>query len=258
MRASDHPYFAPRFAALAHRGGFSSAVPEGLENTVEAFSAAISLGYRYLETDVHTTADGVLVAFHDDSLDRVTDRLGAIASLPYSEVAAARVGGGASIPTMDELLETFPQARFNIDLKADGSVEPLQRVLTRHNALERVCVGSFSTARLERFRKLSGPGVATSASPREIMLHRATSVLGFGVPMHGLAYQVPLEHRGVPLPTRAFIRAAHRAGRLVHVWTINDRSEMVRLIELGVGGLVTDDIETLRSVCQEYGIWEDR
>ncbi len=229
-----------------------------MENTVEAFSSAISLGYRYLETDVHTTSDGVLVAFHDENLDRVTDREGAITALPYSEVAKARIGGTAAVPTMDELFERFPDALFNIDLKADGSVEPLAEVLTRHNAQRRVCVGSFSTARLERFRKLAGRQVATSASPKEIKIHRLSSWVGVGFGMQGLAYQIPVEYKGIQVATKAFVKAAQHAGRLVHVWTINDRSEMIRLIELGVDGLVSDDIETLRSVCQDYGIWEDQ
>lgn len=227
-----------------------------MENTVEAFASAVSLGYRYLETDVHTTADGVLVAFHDDELDRVTDCKGAISALPHSDVAKARIGGTASVPTMDELLETFPDALFNIDLKADGTVEPLAEALDRHNAHHRVCVGSFSTTRLDRFRKLVGRSVATSATRREIVTHRLASWAGVGIGMRGLAYQIPVAHLGISLATRSFVRAAHRAGRLVHVWTINDRSEMIRLIELGVDGLVTDDIQTLRSVCQEYGIWE--
>lgn len=257
VRSLEHPYFAHRFAALAHRGGHCDEVPIELENTVEAFAAALACGYRYLETDVHATADGVLVAFHDDQLDRVTDRTGSIATLPHSEVAGARVAGRAGIPTMAQLLETFPEALFNIDLKTDAAVEPLVEVLRRHRATGRVCVGSFSTVRLNRFRHLIGSEVATSATPTEIAAQRAASLIGLGLGIRGLAYQIPVKHRGVPLVTRSFVAAAHRAGRVVHVWTINDRDEMNRFIDLGVDGIVSDDIETLRNVCVARGLWEE-
>lgn len=228
-----------------------------LENTLVAFDAAVALGFRYLETDVHATSDGVLVAFHDDRLDRVTDKTGAIASLPHHEVSRALVGGQLPIPTLDELLEAFPDSRLNIDIKADAAVEPLVESLQRHGALRRVCVGSFSTARLKRFRRLIGSNVATSATPTEITRLRAASLFGVHPTSHGLAYQIPVRHKGVPLVTRSFVNAAHRSGRVVHVWTINNRQEMERLIDLGVDGLVSDDIETLRNVCVDAGLWEE-
>src|SRR5690242_6649092 len=111
--------------AFAHRGGAS----EAPENTLPAFEHAIRLGFTYLETDVHATADGQLVAFHDDHLDRVTDASGAIASLPWSVVQRARVDGREPIPLLEDLLGAFPDARVNIDPKHDDAVEPLAEVL---------------------------------------------------------------------------------------------------------------------------------
>lgn len=130
----SHPYLdhdGP--IPFAHRGGAS----EAPENTLPAFEYAVGLGYRYLETDVHATADGRLVAFHDASLDRVTDRRGRIAELPWSEVARAMVDGRAPIPLLNDLFEAFPDARINIDCKSDRAVEPLVHAVRAAGALER-------------------------------------------------------------------------------------------------------------------------
>ena len=155
-----HPYLAPTYRSrFAHRGGASDAP----ENTVPAFAAAVALGYRYLETDVHVTVDGVLVAFHDDDLTRTCGVAGRISELPWSEVATARVDGQAPIPTMDELFETWPDARWNIDCKSDGAVAPLADAVRRHAALDRVCVASFSDRRIRDLRRRLGRDLCTAA-----------------------------------------------------------------------------------------------
>lgn len=256
MRASDFPYFGTGFVALAHRGGWAAGAAR--ENSVAAFASAVGLGYTHLETDVHVTADGVLIAFHDERLDRVTDAAGAVGDLPWSEVRRARIGGSEPIPTLDELLEAFPTSRFNIDIKAGGAVAPLADSLARHAALGRVCVGSFSGRRIRAFRSLVGPGVATSVGPLGVVL----GAWGVGVrrliPSTGMAYQIPVrdEQTGLRVLTRGLLNTAHRAGKVVHVWTINDRAEMHRLIDLGVDGLVSDDVVALRDVLIERGLWE--
>ncbi len=255
MRARDFPYFGSGFCALAHRGGWATG-PE-VENSVAAFRSAVDLGYTHLETDVHATADGVLVAFHDERLDRVTDASGAIAALPASEVARARIGGREPIPTLDELLETFPGTCFNIDIKADAATLPLARALARHAAQDRVCVGSFNTRRIREFRRLAGSLVATSVDPMGVVWY----AYGVGarrlVRPAGQALQVPVrdEGTGIPIVKPDFVAAAHRSGCVVHVWTVNEPAEMHRLIELGVDGLVSDDVLALKAVLAERGLW---
>lgn len=239
---------------IAHRGGDDVAV----ENSLAAFEAAAADGYLYLETDVHVTADGVLIAFHDDDLDRVTDQRGAVAELPWSVVSRARLGGTERIPRLEDLLEHFPDHRFNIDAKSDDAVLPLVSVLRRTGALHRVCLAAFSNERLQRLRALVGPGVCTAASPREIgRLTLASRVPATPMPAT-LPYQclqVPTHHKGVELLTPAFIAAAHRRGVQVHVWTINDPAEMNRLLDQGVDGIITDRPRLLRSVLEERGAW---
>ena len=156
---------ARRPLAFAHRGGAYHPDIEGLENTLAAFTHAVELGYTYLETDVHVTSDGVLLAFHDTVLDRVTDRTGSIADSTYDEVRQAMIGGRERVPTLGDLFDAFPGARFNIDLKSEGAVESLSRFIEEREAWDRVLVGSFSGRRMNAFRRRTGGRVATSAHP---------------------------------------------------------------------------------------------
>jgi glycerophosphoryl diester phosphodiesterase len=253
----DHPGPIP----FAHRGGS----PDGRENSMAAFERAVGLGYRYLETDVRATADGVLVAFHDATLDRVTDRTGPIAHLPFTEVAKARIAGRESIPRLEEILTAWPQARLNIDVKAEDAIGPLTEVLHRARAWDRVCVTSFSARRLRharaRMRLLAGRDVCTALSPLGVATLRARSTAGRLAPLVRLAElgvpcaQVPPRVGRTPLVTEAFLATAHAVGLQVHVWTVNDRAEMERLLDLGVDGIITDDIEALRDVMTARALW---
>lgn len=248
-----HPFLDhPGPIAFAHRGGAA----DGLENTLAQFRRAVEAGYRYLETDVHTTADGELVAFHDDTLDRVTDGAGRIADLPWQDVRQARVAGREPVPLFEELLETFPEARWNVDMKAEPSLKPLLALLERMNAWDRVCVGSFSEARAARAQRLAGPRLATSYGTRGVLGLRLRS---WGVPValrrSAVAAQVPVEQSGITVVDRRFVRTAHARGLQVHVWTINEPEAMHRLLDLGVDGIMTDHIDTLRTVLRDRGTW---
>lgn len=256
MRATGYPYFEAPFAALAHRGGYSPDAPVELENTMAAFTAAHSLGFRYLETDVRATADGILVAMHDSRLDRVTDVKGAVADLLWEDIARARIGGSESVPRLPDLLDAFPNARFNIDIKHGRAVEPLAALLQGH-ARERVCVSSFSTAYISQFRRHTRGLVATGASPLEVKAFLVPGLRRYW-PLDGQAFQIPNRdpRTGVQLVTPGLIAAAHARGAKVHVWTINNRSEMGRLLDLGVDGIVSDDLLTFKDVLLTRGMWE--
>ncbi|HEC08402.1 MAG TPA: glycerophosphodiester phosphodiesterase [Acidimicrobiales bacterium] len=247
-----HPFLeGPRPAAFAHRGGAG----DWPENTMPAFQSAADMGFTYFETDAHVTSDGVVVALHDDSLDRVTDRTGLISELTWAEVSRARVAGIEPIPSLEELLVSFPDVRFNIDPKADRSVGPLMDLLTRRGDLDRVCIGSFSDSRLRRIAEEFGSRVCLGLGPRAIGRLTARSL---GLPVgsfEGRCAQVPTSVKGVPLVTRRFVDAAHRAGAVVHVWTIDDPLEMDRLLDLGVDGIMTDRPRILREVLERRGQW---
>lgn len=216
-----------------------------------AFEDAVELGYRYVETDVQVTADGVLVAFHDDDLQRTCGRPGRISMLPWSEVREARVDGRAPIPLLDELLETWPDLRVNIDCKTDAAVVALAATLRRHDALDRVCVGAFSDRRLTRLRALLGERLCTSLGPR------AVATLRFGRPVRavGHAAQVPIRQGRVVVTEPGFVDRAHRLGMHVHVWTVDDPDEIGRLLDLGVDGIMTDRPAVLREVFERRNLW---
>jgi glycerophosphoryl diester phosphodiesterase len=243
--------------AFAHRGGARHPDVVGLENTLFAFEHAVSLGYTYLETDVHATADGELLAFHDAVLDRVTDRSGVLAELTYAEVAEALIGGREPIPRMAELLERFPGARFNVDLKSERAVQLLAALVERTGTHDRVCVGSFSDRRLRVFRALVSRPVATSYGPVGVGLSRFAPGWLVDRLLHGRgdALQVPHRLRGATIVTRGFVARAHAAGRPVHVWTVDDPTEMEQLLDLGVDGLMTDRTDVLREVLTARGLW---
>ncbi len=252
MKPAPHAYLGhPRPAPFAHRG-YSAKHPE---NTMAAFAAAIDLGYQYVETDVHATADGVLVAFHDDRLDRVTDRTGLIAEMDWSAVRQARVDGLEPIPELEEMLTSWPELRINIDPKQDTAVGPLLAVLARTRAWDRVCVGSFSGRRLKQIRAAAGDRLCTSMGPMDVVRMRLKS---YHLPVGGFqarCIQVPPRQYGLPIVDAQFIAAAHRLGLPVHVWTINREAEMHRLLDLGVDAIMTDEAETLKRVFQARGIW---
>jgi glycerophosphoryl diester phosphodiesterase len=188
----------------------------------------------------------------------VTDGSGVLADLPWSEVSAARIGGSEPIPTLDELLEEFPDARFNIDPKSDHVVVALVAALRRYDAVRRVCIGAFSDERLRRLRSLLGPDLCTAAGPREIAALVGSSRLGRSERREPPGYQclqVPVRHMKVEIVTPAMVAAAHSLGRQVHVWTIDEPDEMHRLLDMGVDGLMTDRPSVLKGVLVERGSW---
>lgn len=262
-RARDFAYLdAPRPLALAHRGGLSYGPNVGLENSMAAFRTAVAMGYRYLETDVHATVDGELVAFHDPRLDRVTDTTGAIADLPYATVRRARIDGREPIPLLSDLLEELPDTRVNIDIKDDRALDATIREIRRHAAEDRVCVATFSQRRLRAARARLGPRVCTAAGQVGAALLRFTPDLTVRL-LHTPApvLQVPARHpvrgRPVELVTPGFVRRAHLLGKQVHVWFHEghpqDAAEMHRLLDLGADGLVVDHIDLLKDVLAARG-----
>ena len=255
-RVAKFPYLEHEgILAFAHRGGAG----RWPENTMPAFQGAIDLGYRYIETDVHATRDGVLLAFHDDQLDRVTNWQGIIAEMDFQDVSRALVGGIEPIPRFEELLLAWPQARINIDPKRDNVVEPLIRVLRDCDATKRVCVTSFSDARIAAIKKALGPELCTGLGPRATTRMRFGSwsgPLGFlWGDFDGGCAQIPIAQYGIRLIDSSFVEFAHEKGLQVHVWTIDDPVEMNRLLDLDVDGLMTDQPAVLKQVLLERGLW---
>ncbi len=238
--------------AFAHRGG----AERGDENTTAAFERAVSMGYRYLETDVHATADGVVVVFHDTTTERLLGRPGRIRDLRWADLATLRVAGSAVVPRLDDVLAGWPDVRFNIDIKDDPAVDPTVDLVRRSGVADRVLLASFSTPRLVRVRTMF-PGVATSLGMREATRLWLAARVGrrLRLPPSVVAAQVPVRHGRVRLVDRRFVATAHRSGLQVHVWTIDEPGTMNHLLDLGVDGIMTDRIEVLRDVYAARGVW---
>lgn len=206
------------------------------------------------------TADGVLIAFHDDRLERVTDRIGVVAETPWSELKTARVGGTEPILRFDELLEALPDLRINVEPKHDAAVEPLISAIRRSGSIERLCIGSFSDRRLAVVRSALGSAACTSLGTREVAALRAAAS---GLPFFrrwverrsGRCVQIPTHAHGINLVTPRLLRLAHEMRLPVHVWTVNAEDEMRRLLDLGVDGLMSDHPRVLREVLAARAAW---
>lgn len=251
--------------AFAHRGGGG----EAPENTLPAFEAAVAMGYRYLETDVQLTRDGALLAFHDSSLDRLTDRVGRISALSFAEVREADAGfafspdgglnfpfrgTGVVVPTLEELLTRWEDVYLNIDAKSDDTVAPLVALVSRLDAFNRVCIGSFSDRRVARIRALARGRICSSMGQAATAMAYAVSRTGRMPRFHADCLQVPQRWGRLRIDAR-FVRAAHRAGLPVHVWTVDDEAQMGLLLDLGVDGIMTDRPRILKRVFEARGLW---
>ncbi|MFD4419947.1 glycerophosphodiester phosphodiesterase [Agromyces sp. NPDC058484] len=230
----------PRPRVLAHRG----LATEAPENTLLAFANAASVGAIYLETDVHVSSDGIAVISHDPDLKRVAGRDLEVAKLTMAELRRIELGGGQGFASLEEVLDAFPDAWFNIDVKADAAVLPAVSALERTRAASRVLLTSFSDSRRRRLGAMV-PGAVTSAGRAGVIRARLASLVGSrGGMLRALrgaaALQVPERVGPLRLVTSRFIDLAHGAGAEVHVWTVNDPADMTHLLDLGVDGLVTD------------------
>lgn len=244
--------------AMAHRGFTSFKYPM---NTMAAFREAVQLGFRYIETDVRATRDGVAVVLHDRRLDDRCGVRGAVDELDWREVSTADLGAGESIPTLEDLLTTYPDIRVNIDIKVGSAVEPTVDVIERMKVHDRVLVTSFSERRRRRALRLLSRRVASAAGTGALL-----AVLAARTPRdQGYAWrlmhdsdclQLPSRLGAVPVITAALVRTAHEMGRQVHAWTVDDPEEMAALFDIGVDGIITDRADLLRRVLVSRGHWQ--
>lgn len=254
----------PSPVAIAHRGS-RILWPE---NTDTSFRGAYELGYRHFETDLHLTADGALVCFHDPTVDRTTNATGRVEGMTLRELQSLDAGyrhgtsdgfpyrrAGARVPTLEWLLTSFPDTSVVVDMKSDGLARPLAALIQDLGAHERLIVGSFSDARLAEFRDASNGKVATSVGPTAARLWVLASRVGRRGSRDAACLQLPTYVRGVRIVDAKLVATAHDAGLPVHVWTVNEESEMIRLLDIGVDGLITDRPDILKNVLSERGEW---
>lgn len=239
--AGEAGFFSPAPPRVfAHRG----LAVDAPENTLLAFVKALSIGVTHLETDVHASADGVAILSHDPDLVRLVGRQAQIADLTAAELARIDLGDGQTFTTLAAALDAFPDARFNIDIKAAAAAGPAAAAIRAAHAENRVAIGSFSKARrLAAVRLL--PGVATSASSGAVFVATWAAAIGLRVVTRTVlrsvdAVQIPEKILGVRSTSPRVLAALHAAGVEVHIWTINDEPSMTRLLDAGVDGIMTD------------------
>ena len=264
----DHPFFRGLRPTLhiAHRGGAALAP----ENTLPPFEAAVERWKTdVLELDLQLSADGELVVFHDETVDRCTDGGGRVDE--HDLAALARLdaghrftpdggrtfpfrGQGVRIPTFREVLRRWPTSRLNVELKVDrpGAAEALAGLLREEGAVERVCVGSELDGVGLRLAELLPEGC--HFYPRELLVQAVMALKLGGEPPADerfLVLDMPLHHQGVRLVDAAFVEAARSFGRWVNVWTVDDEEDMRQLVRDGVGGIMTDRPDLLRRILAE-------
>ena len=242
------------FHPIAHRGGSL----EQLENSLSAFKNAWDLGYRYMETDMQASSDGVVYIFHDDRLERVSNGTGLFCEHSSAEIDKLRLNNGERIPRLSEALDALPEALFNIDIKREDGTKPLANFLNTHPQAHRVVAASFVGARLKQLKSLVKKPVPVTAVQNDII---RIMLIGLGLPLRRpdvVAVQVPISHYGIPIVTKWFVRQCHKLNVKVHVWTIDDEKQMRWLIDLGVDGVMTDRPSLLKEVCLDKGCWLDR
>ncbi len=248
----------PEPIGFAHRGGAGTGTNVGIENSLEAFADAVARGFTYLETDVRCSADGTVHVVHDETLERLTGSPAAVADLTDRQLALERLDHRAALPRLVDVLNALPEARLNIDIKSDDAIEAACDLIVAEDAVDRVCLASFSHRRLRRIRRLL-PTVVTGASMLEVALVVLLPVgllRVLGLP-RARCLQVPVATRGLPVTTPRLVARARRLGLPVHVWTVDDADEMHRLLDLGVDGIITDRTDVLADVLRARRIRED-
>lgn len=268
---SNHSFLEPMPRVIAHRGD-SRNYPE---NTLPAFESAVRMGIDVVETDIHLTKDGVLVIWHDPTLERNTDGSGRIEDHTLEELRRFDAGytftqdGGKTFPfrgkgvricTLAEALEHCPEQRFNIDLKTKCPeiVDEFIRVIREHDAVDRVVGASFHLSNLKRLRRLA-PDFLTSVTTAEVvplLFRQKTHTLPKAF-KRKIIFQIPMAAGPVKVVTPAFVKAMHQRGAVVMVWTINDEETMRKLFEMGVDSVMTDDPALVIKVADEMNIRKD-
>jgi len=237
---------------IAHRGGSFF----GAENTMDCFEHAINMGFKTIETDIQATKDNKLVVFHDLTLDRLTSEKGIIKEKTWNELKNIKVLGKFQIPLLSDIFNIWPEIKINIDPKNDHCIDELIKFLEINDYFDKICIGSFSGKRLEKLRDVFGSKLCTSAGPKEVLKLKIASIIGnHNISIDAQCVQVPIKYYGIKIIDRKFIEFCHNLNLKVHVWTINDILEMEKLLDLGVDGIISDNLEGLKTVFCKRKIW---
>ena len=223
-----------------------------------AFEKAAALPVDGLELDVWGTADGVPVVMHDETVDRTTNGTGRVKDFTLEELRRLDAGfhwspdenqsfpfrgRGIAVPTLREVFTAFPHLWINLDIKQNrpSITRTVAGMIRQFHLEDHLCAGSFDTPTIHALRRAC-PEVATAAGPREVLGFLVLQRLFLAFLYRGKArvLTIPEYFRGRRILNRSFVQAAHQKGLAVHVWTVNEKAAMKRLLDMGVDGLITD------------------
>ena len=236
------------FIGLSHRGNSKKFI----ENSYEAFSSVIQMGYKYIETDLRMTLDREVIAFHDPDLKRLFELDLQVRDLTFKEISNLFREKNCSLLTLEDALKKFPDIYFNIDLKIKDVVQDSIKVVADLNAFERVCFASFHSSHTENVLHHNQNAIV-SMGMKDVALFKFFKLYNKNIKI----IQIPLRWKGIKVLTRNLIQKADKSNLLVHVWTVNDRDTINYLIDVGVNGIVTDEPELLMEIMKERDLVSD-
>ncbi|MGE5225237.1 MAG: glycerophosphodiester phosphodiesterase [Omnitrophica WOR_2 bacterium] len=243
-------YDLPRPIVFAHRGSSLHAP----ENTLAAFELALQQGANAIELDAKLTADGQVIVIHDFTVDRTTDGTGEVRKLTLEQIRKLDAGShfdiayhNEHVPTLEEVFKAVgSRTLINIELTnyaapLDALPEKVVRLVRRYRLESRVLFSSFCFLTLLRAHNAM-PGVPTG-----LLAYRGKAGILARSPAASL-FPYQALHPEKSDVTGALVQRAHRQGRRIHVWTVDDPGEMAFLADLGVDGFFTDDPVLARKV----------
>ena len=238
-------YQSKPFVALSHRGNSYKYV----ENSFEAFKSVVDMGFEYIETDLRKTLDNEIVTFHDRDLKRLFNINLKVENLTFAEINKFFSAKNCKLLTLKEALINFPQTKFNIDLKSKEVIKETIKIVKELKAFERVCFASFNSSHTDEVLTDS-PSAVVSMGMKDVAYFKFFNYLR----KDSKILQVPLNWKGINILNSKLIRKAKDKDLFVHVWTINDRESITKLMDMGVHGIVTDKPELIMEIMKEKNL----
>ena len=236
---------------IAHRGASLLAS----ENSFESFRKAFDLGYRVIETDIHSSKDGTAYIFHDITLERLTGENLKISDLKDVDIDSLKINNSSIIPRLSNVFEEFPEGLFNLDAKTWKSTTPIVDTIQNMGCRSRVCIGSFNDRRVHAIIKELGLETCHSMGTSNVIKFYLGAQLGVEQHFTSQCIQLPIKMFGISLTTRKVLSYARKLGIKIHFWTINNPVIMQQLLELNVDGIMTDDCVLLKEIMKEQNKW---
>ena len=238
-------YQSKPFVALSHRGNSNKYV----ENSLEAFKSVVDMGFEYIETDLRKTLDNEIVTFHDEDLNRLFNIDLKVENLTFAEIDKFFSEKNCKLLTLKEALLNFPETKFNIDLKSKDVIRESINVVRELEAFERVCFASFNSSHTDEVLTDS-PSAIVSMGMKDVAYFKFFNYLR----KDSKILQVPLNWKGLNILNSKLIKKAKDKDLFIHVWTINDRENIIKLIDMGVHGIVTDKPELIMEIMKEKNL----